>query len=255
MKPSSEQLVKIRMYATQQVLDHLPFCRDCSHDDKSTHRQRYDEIVSATGYKWNPGATGTTCGYLCHWMLWTIGATNKTVVNWTDTARGTKYTYGSDNISKLYNGGKSPFVLMMPPKINSLEANPMIGGPQPGDIILIQKFDSDNKYVVNSDHVFVYLSNRPDLFDYRTDMARSATPPGATGSPLIWVTGESGQGPKGQSTDGLLKSRRIDLTGKSNTKTSLEDSEYRTITGYVSLAELDYDPAVVEQISAEMAEL
>src|SRR5260221_14136698 len=51
---------------------------------------------------------GTTCGFLCHWLLWRLGVTDAARVNWTDAERGLKMTPG-ENISRIYRGGAAPF--------------------------------------------------------------------------------------------------------------------------------------------------
>jgi hypothetical protein len=249
MKPTAADMDKIRKYAVDLVLSRLPFCRSCSHAGATTHLKYYQEIVEATGWKWQPGATGTTCGFLCHWMLWQLGVTNKNILNWNDTGRGTKYIQGQ-HIAKIWNVGKAPFVNVVPPATNVLETSRQTSGPKPGDIIHIYKLDANHHYVTNSDHVFVFLSDCPydAKFKDRKDMVKSSTPAGAAGSPLIWITGESGQGPKGAATDGLLKSRAVNLTGSAKSATSIEDANNRVISGWLDLAQLDYDPQVVAQI-------
>src|SRR4051794_3802972 len=123
----------IRKNAVDLVLSRLPFCRDCSDPDCGTHLKNYDEIVTAGGYRFDPkhpDKAGTTCGFLCHWVLWMCGVKNKNIVNWVDGTLDLTYEDGK-NIIKLYNNvGKDPFVKILPPATNKLEAG---FGPEPGD--------------------------------------------------------------------------------------------------------------------------
>jgi hypothetical protein len=261
MQPSPAQMDKIRSYAADLVLGNVPFCRDCSDSNKADHRKHYEDIVEKTGWKWSKGAQGTTCGFLCHWLLWQIGVTNKDVVNWTDTTRGTKFDGGSGSISKLWAGGQkaNAFVQIIAPAINVLEQTNGQTGPRAGDVILIQQFDSTG-YVSNSDHVFVFLGK--DVTEARiaarkADIVSSQTPAGAKGNPLIWVTAEAGQGPVGFATDAILKTRAVRLTGKARSKTPIEDTQWkqragveRVIVGWLSLDKLDYDAKAVTTITA-----
>ncbi|ODU00782.1 MAG: hypothetical protein ABS79_02785 [Planctomycetes bacterium SCN 63-9] len=250
MTPTPDQMKKIREFAVSQLLGIVPFCRDCSHPEQPTHLANYQAVVEATGYKWTPGAKGTTCGFLCHWLLDQIGAINADIVNWDNPKRGTKYTGGGNNISKLYHGGMAPFnkILLIPR--NPFSQAPVQNGPQPGDIVHIAKLDGNNQYVVNSDHVFVFLSNDPKAAQFQNlpYMKPSATPAGANSSPLIWVTAESGQGPTGRATDALFKSRAIHVNPLSTSKISLEDPDNRYITGWLDLSKLDYDATRVGEI-------
>jgi hypothetical protein len=254
MTPSPEQMAKIRSYAVDLILKNVPYCRSCSHPEKNEHYKRYHEIVEAMGYKWAAGAKGTTCGFLCHWMLFTLGVTNKDIVNWTDpdphSTSQTKFTSGKDNISKLYHGGNPPFnKILLKPK-NPFSQAPMQNGPSPGDIIHIINLNG-NETVINSDHVFVFLSNNPleARFAQRTDIQKSKSVPGAAGSPLIWMTAESGQGPIGMATDALLKTRAIYANTMNTSKIQLEDPDNRYISGWLDLSQLDYDANTVKAIT------
>jgi hypothetical protein len=240
---------KIRQYALSEVLRVVPFCRDCAHSDQKTHRAAYEEVVEATGFKWQPGAQGTTCGFLCHWLLWRIGVQDPGIVNWTDTKRGTTFTSGKDNMSKIRYGRKGTFYDLLSAPVNPIELWPAGGGPDTGDIIHIIKEGGDKGVVENTDHMFVFLSNNPlDKAFEKRDMAKSKTPAGAVGSPLIWVTGESGQGPIGKATDALLKSRQVYVSGKLRSHTKLEDGENRSVSGWLCLEKLDYDEGAVNKI-------
>src|SRR5262249_53864968 len=115
----------------------------------------------------------------------------------------------------------------------------------------ICKLDANKQYVVNSDHVFVFLSNNPNdpQFAKRADLVRSNPTVGGTSPLLIWVNGESGQGPMGQATDANLKMRQVKLIGREHSRTPIEDGNDRVISGWLSLAQLDYDPRVVAQMN------
>src|SRR5258708_2070442 len=135
-------MASIREYAVNLVLSRLPFCRKCkNHTTDASHQQYYQEVVAAAGFDWQPGSTGSTCGFLCHWLLWSIGVSNYEVVNWPDPTGRSDFWGGNTNISRLYQNGQYPFVNINPANTNTLEAAPDTGGPEPGDIILLQKFD------------------------------------------------------------------------------------------------------------------
>jgi hypothetical protein len=105
--------------------------------------------------------------------------------------------------------------------------------------------------VVNSDHVFVFLSNNPNdpQFAKRTDLVKSNPTVNGTTPLLSWVNGESGQGAQGFATDANLKMRQVKLTGRERSSTPIEDSKDRVISGWLSLAQFDYDPRVLAQMN------
>lgn len=85
------------------------------------------------------GGAGTTCGFLCHWLMWRIGCRDPKVVNRNEPKDGLRYAVGQ-NISKIYSGGY--FERFKP-------------GTEPkyGDIV----FTSNGPPL--TEHVFVFLSS------------------------------------------------------------------------------------------------
>lgn len=90
------------------------------------------------------GGSGTTCGFLCHWLMWRLGVRDPKIVNWTDPAAGLKYTPGM-NIAKIYRGGASPWQHMQ------------VGlTPERGDIVLVTNGPPA------TEHVFIFETTETD---------------------------------------------------------------------------------------------
>jgi len=85
------------------------------------------------------GGSGTTCGFLCHWLMWRIGCRYKKTVNRDEPGDGLRYEVGK-NISKIYSGGY--FVGFRP----GVE-------PKYGDIVLTSNGPPE------TEHVFVFMSS------------------------------------------------------------------------------------------------
>jgi hypothetical protein len=153
------------------------------------------------------GGAGTTCGFLCHWLLWRLGVTDTKRIN--RTAPGFTYMPGA-NISRLVQGRKPPFV-------DAYETGVLQTGRRPntGDICFIFEAPSGPQ---SSEHVFCALR-----------------PPAQSGA---WSTAESGQdfGKWGKKRD----DRMLELGTKSGKLTG--NSPKRTLMGWLPLDELDYGP-------------
>ncbi len=167
---------------------------------------------------------GTSCGCLCHWMLYYLGAKNPDIVNWTDTERGLKYLGGA-NVSRIHHKGMAPFVNCIGP------SNPLLRGVRPscGDIVFIHKFNDDRTFgPQNKEHVFIFLEEQ------------------AGGR---WSTAESGQ--EG-GTDSKFKFRMLFApTGEVKPATPVRISDAdgakpsdgdRTVIGWLDISQLDYLP-------------
>lgn len=226
MTPSADQMQQIRTYAMELIRATVPFKQGDA---------KYKEVVETTGWR-KTDTSGTTCGFLCHWMMWKLGVKERTILNWTDTARGTKFTSGR-NIDMIWNKRQRPFIQIAEPYAPPAKTNPQmnllelgasmggIGGPQPGDCVFIREPGGSP----HSEHVFVFC--------------------GATRKPggvLEWSTAESGQA---NGTDADPKTRVVQLSGnlKGYTKISGNDP-IRTIIGWLDLGQLDYDEAAVQKI-------
>jgi hypothetical protein len=112
-------------FAVQLVRGYVPF------DDGDAH---FSEVCK----DWKGG--GTTCGFLPHWLIWRLGVRDPKLVNRSEITDGLHYMDGM-NISKIWNGGQSPFV---PRRADAV--------PEPGDICFI----SNGPPI--TEHVFVFLS-------------------------------------------------------------------------------------------------
>jgi len=144
---------------------------------------------------WTGG--GTTCGFLCHWLLYRLGCTDATLVNREAPDRGLSYVDGR-NIAKLYHGGATPFVRWTPG-----------ASPQAGDIVFIRGDGNP------TEHVFVYLSEE------------------FTADGTVWNTAEAGQTNEHGHQCARLKRRRP-LVGSGALRVSGNTPE-RTIIGWVDL--------------------
>lgn len=119
--------------------------------------------------------SGTTCGFLCHWLLWKLGVRDPTIVNRSEPGDGLKYRVGM-NIASIFRGGKSPWHKMKPGDT-----------PEPGDVCFISNGPP------STEHVFVFFSQEVD----------------DSGS-ITWNTADGGQlGPGGKYTSGRFRKRTL----------------------------------------------
>jgi len=218
MTPSAGEIAVLRDYAMRLIDENVPFQRGDA---------KYKEIVESTGWRKTPTNPGTTCGFLCHWLMWKLGVGDPAILNWTDTSRGTQWKIGQ-NISKIWNTGKPPFVQITQPYAPPAKQNPVvnmlelggsmgIGGPQPGDSIFIREPGGSP----GSEHVFVFLRAR-----------RTATS-------LEWDTAEAGQD---HGTDAKLKTRTVQLSGNIRGYTKISGNDpIRHVIGWLDLSQVDYD--------------
>jgi hypothetical protein len=220
MTPSAGEIDILRGYAMRLIDEKVPF-----HRGDAT----YKEVVETTGWIKTPDNPGTTCGFLCHWLMWKLGVGDKAVLNWPDDSRGVKWKIG-ENISKIWNKGARPFVQITMPYAPTTKQNPLvnmlelgasmgIGGPQPGDSIFIREPGGSP----GSEHVFVFLRSRK-------------TPNG-----VEWDTAEAGQE---HGTDAKLKVRTLQLSGNIRGYTKITGNDpIRHVIGWLDLSLVDYDAA------------
>jgi Hemopexin len=148
---------------------------------------------------WTGG--GTTCGFLCHWLLYKLGCTDTSLVNRNAPDAGLSYVDGK-NISKLYHGGSAPF-LVWSTKLGRYT-------PKPGDLVFI-KADTNL-----TEHVFVFLSEEV----------------GDDGN-YWWNTAEAGQTNDAGKQCARLKRRQRLISG--NTLKVSGNSPERNVIGWVDL--------------------
>jgi len=220
MIPDAGQMSILRDYALRLLADNVPFQRGDA---------KYKEIVETTGWRKTPDNPGTTCGFLCHWLMWKLGVGDPAILNWTDASRKTKFVVGA-NIDKIWNKGRRPFVQVAEPYAKPFKQNPAvnmlelggsmgIGGPQPGDSVFIREPGGS----AGSEHVFVFRRSRK------------------TAAGVEWDTAEAGQD---HGTDGKLKTRTVKFTGNFRGYTQITgNTPIRTIIGWLDLSQVDYDPA------------
>jgi hypothetical protein len=138
--------------------------------------------------------SGTTCGFLPHWLLWRFGCTDGTLVNRCAPEQGLKYT-DQQNISRLNNPKAAARIRVDSALTTAMASN--AGGPKQGDFIIIRGafwWDKDHK-VQNRDsaHVFVLL-----------DVVK------ADGKEVVWKIAQAGITNKASQQGGQI----ITMTGK-----------------------------------------
>ena len=172
---------------------------------------------------------GTTCGFLCHFLMWRLGVKDPTRVNWNDPSRNLTMVPG-DNIRRIYLGGAAPFVRCASTGKGAKMPNPLVAGQRPrlGDIVFI--FEPGG--LQSAEHVFVF----------RKEEQR--------GTELIWYTSEAGQpGAKG-STDARPRERRPVMSSRIDQPTFLNEigepdfrlrrNSNRAIIGWLDIGSLEY---------------
>jgi hypothetical protein len=153
---------------------------------------------------------GTTCGFLCHWLMWRLGARDPAIVNRNDPANGLSYVDGR-NMSMIYHNGEAPFVKAK----GDLR-------PGPGDIILISEdppnpVPKGHKFV---EHVMVIVGSRQD------DAGRT-----------WWDTAEAGQTNQAGAQCARNKQRELKVTAGGRLLVSGNSPE-RFVNGWIDLDQL-----------------
>lgn len=121
------------------------------------------------------GNSGTTCGFLCHWLMWRLGVRDPSVVNRSEPSDGLKYIPGM-NIAMIFRGGKAPW--------RKMKAGDT---PEPGDVCLVSNGPPA------TEHVFVFVSQEVD----------------ANGA-VFWNTADGGQlAPNGKYVAGKFCRRQL----------------------------------------------
>jgi hypothetical protein len=166
-------------------------------------------------------SNGTTCGFLCHWLLWRLGVKGDTNYSYIAEKKGTermrptvnrkepgfRYSDG-DNISCIYYSPK--FRKAAGPRDTAIQTGKR---PQKGDIVYIYQTEPMGD---GTDHVFCFLREEKDG---------------------TWITAEAGQY-KGE-WGNIVTNRRLVL-GKPPKVAG--NSPNRTLIGWLPLDELDFGP-------------
>jgi peptidoglycan hydrolase-like protein with peptidoglycan-binding domain len=195
---SNDSLAARRQLAKRLIDAYVP---------SDTGDPRFSEIAQ------DYGGVGTTCGFLCHWLLWRLGCANREIVN-RKAPGGFSYRI-AQNISRIWNGGRPPFVSTLNNSI--LQSG---GRPQLGDIVFIK---TDPTIASGAgEHVFVFLE----------EVVRDGR--------VIWKSADAGQknaagkeGARHVEREFILQGRR-GLLRKGNGE--------RTIMGWLPLANLQFGP-------------
>jgi len=284
MTPDDKQMAAIRNFGLTLLKKWVPFKRD---------DEAYKQVVSATGWSKvheehteylnpddntklrSPDAThkkqvivvdkdtGTTCGFLCHWLMWSLGVQNPKILNRFDKDRKTTYDNGG-NIAKLFRDIKSkdkmatrhPQFFSVEPglgHVNQLELGGDVGliGPKPCDIVYMAK-QTNGAYT--HEHVFVFKGSRFGLpaEGYTHTQTPKKKSPADNALAWVWETAESGQ--KG-GTDADHKKRVVQFAGNKMKFTNITSGGFgeeaygiRSIIGWLPLDKLDYDGDWVNDI-------
>jgi hypothetical protein len=155
------------------------------------------------------GGSGTTCAFLCHWLMWRLGVIDVSRINRAEGAGKERpaltYTHGA-NISRIVQDYKPPFV-------KTYGTNAWLVGKRPdvGDICFIFEAPSGPQV---TEHVFCFMSGE------------------ATGP---WRTAEAGQD---FGTHGKFRTDRVLLPGLKLSG----NSPNRHLMGWLPLDELEFGP-------------
>ena len=211
---SELEMMPIREHAALLINAYVP---------SDTNDPRFDHIAKDYGGK------GTTCGYLCHWLMWRLGSDSTDIINRNEP--GFTYIPGG-NITRIYNSGRLPFI-----SINGTDLLQQGPRPQYGDIVYIrqkeltsqqeQQLKAQGKFnqqeidnILNkSEHVFVFLEETTD----------------SSGN-LIWRSADAGQQNNRNQQCARLVERVLKLGASTGAKFGNRD-----IFGWIPLAELSYN--------------
>jgi hypothetical protein len=104
--------------------------------------------------------SGTTCGFLPHWLLWRLGCRDNTLVNRSCPDEGLTFRIG-ENLSIFQPTAKRPRPSWVPLDTEQKTRDAAAGrGPAPGDFVIIRGGfwkDADGNRTRDSAHIFVLL--------------------------------------------------------------------------------------------------
>jgi len=194
--PSGTDLVALRHSVSSLIAAYVP---------SDTGDGRFDEI--AQDYR----GKGTTCGYLCHWLLWRLGCADRNIVN-RKAPNGYTYRVGQ-NISRIWNNGRLPFVRV-------LNTGRIAAGerPEKGDIVFIAMPGG----AATSEHVFVFLE----------EFQRNGR--------IYWRGADAGQRNAAKQECARYSQRELLIQGKNAVVRSSNGTE-RTVFGWLPLRNLTFE--------------
>ena len=195
INPPVTDLAALRRSAGALIAEYVP---------SDTGDGRFDEIAQDYGGK------GTTCGYLCHWLLWRLGCTDRNIVN-RNEVNGYKYRIGQ-NIRRIWNGGSLPFVKVLNTgRVGAGER------PEKGDIVFIATPGG----AATSEHVFVFLEEfQRDGYTY-------------------WRSADAGQRNAANQQCARFSERELLIQGK-NAVVRRSNGTERTVFGWLPLGNLTF---------------
>src|SRR5262249_27024735 len=121
------------------------------------HQIGFDHIAKDYGQ-----GSGTTCGFLPHWLLWRLGCTDSSLVNRSSPGQGLKWPTG-ENLRSFSRHAAS--YVKVDGALSAAMADRKSGrGPKPGDFVIIRGGNWMNKETGERDrdsaHIFVLIEVR-----------------------------------------------------------------------------------------------
>jgi len=110
----------VREYAMDLINEYVP---------STTGDDKFAEIAK------DYGGSGTTCGYLCHWLMWRMGCRDPKMVNRDEPSDGLHYVPGA-NISRIF---ANPHFVHYKPGLGMT--------PDNGDIVFLSDGPPDTEHV------------------------------------------------------------------------------------------------------------
>lgn len=174
---------------------------------------KFSEI--APNYKEGKNS-GTSCGFLCHWLLWKLGCRTGTLINRDDAL----WNVGREKTDPLYikyAAGKNISKIFASPAFVPFKAGSV---PEHGDIVYIAKRTELEKGIYTSEHVMVFSESV------------------AIGSKVVWRTYDAGQ----RNTKNQQCARPVESTLVGGGKQlKRPDNAVKDIMGWISLDKLSWD--------------
>lgn len=144
------------------------------------------------------GGAGTTCGFLCHWLMFRLGCRDKSLVNRTEHDEGLRYVPGA-NISKIRNN----------PYFHVYDPSDIYDTPALGDVVFI------SNGAPATEHVFIFLEET-----------------NAESDEILWTSADAGQ----TNSSGKQCARVVRRTWKSGQLTGV--SSTRKVQGWIPITSI-----------------
>jgi Putative peptidoglycan binding domain/OmpA family len=195
--PPPTSLQELRTFAECLVREYVP---------SDTGDSKFNQIAK------DYGGMGTTCGFLCHWLLWRLGCTNREIVNRNEPDGGYVYRI-AQNISRLWNLGRTPFL-----STYNNSRLPDGNRPQAGDLVFIKTNPADTTGA--GEHVFVFLQEINE------------------NGIIFWESADAGQRNSANQECARIVKRRFDLGSRGGTLSNQFGT--RHVMGWLPLDNLQF---------------